>query len=72
MSTIRYFDATIDGWRRITVVEIEDGYEGDAELSGYTNEIRASDLPGDFANWQQYDAGAGLHHAARTLSADGT
>lgn len=65
---VRYFDATIGGWRRITVVT---GHK-DSDFDGFSDEISEADLPDDFSTWQQYDAGAsGLGMTFKTLSADG-
>lgn len=64
----RYFDATIDGWRRITVVT----GSKDSDFDGFHDEIEPEDLPPDFSTWQRYDVGAsGLGMSFKTLSADG-
>ena len=56
----RYFDATVEGHKRITV------YEGSSHddigeclgLEQRDREIDAADLPSDFADWKRYTANA--------------
>lgn len=64
----KYFDATVDGWFRITVVS---GHK-DSDFDGFHDEIDEADLPADFSTWKQYDTGAsGLGMSFKTLSVDG-
>ena len=72
MSIIRYFDATIDGHRRIQVVTAEDenGFDG---LHGLEKprEFRPDELPTDFASWKCYEAFAVTDAVVEVMSRDG-
>lgn len=45
---VKYYDATVEDALRIAIVDGDDDYESDGE------EIAASDLPADFAEWKTY------------------
>lgn len=47
----QYFDATVDGWQRIAVVE------GDAETAGFNDSERIPEnrLPSGFQSWKPYE-----------------
>lgn len=71
----RYFDATIDGWQRIVVVEpMADCLDPDEEMGGCSSsdEIMVDDLPKDFASWKQYSANACGDAIERVMSPDGS
>lgn len=68
-----YFDATIDGHQRITVLEIRDGYDAEEALEALDlgAPLDKDDLPGDFSEWKRYDAGAYREASYEVLSRDG-
>lgn len=71
MTITRYFDATVDGHRRIAVVEADTDDAIGATPEHNNAEIARQDLPDDFASWKRYTAHAYHDSFVEVLSPDG-
>jgi hypothetical protein len=71
MDTTRYYDATVDGHRRIAVATARDADDIPGAFSLDRREIAAADLPADFGRWQRYDASVKGDVIVEIMSRDG-
>ncbi len=62
-----YHDATVEGWKRIAVVE----WDGDPDWTRFGDEIPADELPDDFDAWKPYDKFAHLDCSVIIMSRNG-
>ena len=60
----RFFDAIVDGHRRIAVVE-SDAHDG---FDGFRDEIAEQDLPADYGRWLTYEEYSHGNNAVRVVS----